>query len=82
MHISWCLLFVRAKGIVKVLSESTGSARVGRVVMAAAVKHLTPLVLELGGKCPVLVDSNVDIKVINLQMQRNIGFSLLEVIIL
>ncbi|CAD5178550.1 unnamed protein product [Musa acuminata subsp. malaccensis] len=42
----------------------TGSARVGRIVMAAAVKHLTPLVLELGGKCPVLVDSNVDIKVV------------------
>lgn len=33
----------------------TGSARVGRVVMAAAAKHLTPVTLELGGKCPVIV---------------------------
>ena len=30
----------------------TGSTRVGRVVMAAAAKHLTPVTLELGGKCP------------------------------
>ncbi|CAN0891881.1 Aldehyde dehydrogenase family 3 member F1 [Linum grandiflorum] len=35
----------------------TGSARVGRLVMSAAVEHLTPVVLELGGKCPSLVDS-------------------------
>ncbi|KAJ4844009.1 hypothetical protein Tsubulata_010785 [Turnera subulata] len=35
----------------------TGSARVGQLVMAAAVKHLTPVVLELGGKCPAVVDS-------------------------
>lgn len=35
----------------------TGSARVGRMVMSAAVKHLTPVTLELGGKCPAVVDS-------------------------
>lgn len=35
----------------------TGSARVGRIVMAAAAKHLTPVALELGGKCPAIVDS-------------------------
>lgn len=35
----------------------TGSARVGRMVMSAAVKHLTPITLELGGKCPAVVDS-------------------------
>uniref|UniRef100_A0A9I9D947 Aldehyde dehydrogenase n=1 Tax=Cucumis melo TaxID=3656 RepID=A0A9I9D947_CUCME len=35
----------------------TGSERVGRIVMAAAVKHLTPVTLELGGKCPAIVDS-------------------------
>ncbi|OAY48534.1 aldehyde dehydrogenase family 3 member F1 [Manihot esculenta] len=35
----------------------TGSARVGRIVMSAAVKNLTPVVLELGGKCPAVVDS-------------------------
>lgn len=33
----------------------TGSTRVGRVVMAAAARHLTPVTLELGGKCPVIV---------------------------
>ncbi|CAN1168890.1 Aldehyde dehydrogenase family 3 member I1, chloroplastic [Linum perenne] len=41
----------------------TGSAKVGRIVMAAAAKHLTPVVLELGGKCPAVVDSNVDLEV-------------------
>ncbi|KAK7301403.1 hypothetical protein RJT34_12266 [Clitoria ternatea] len=41
----------------------TGNGRVGRVVMAAAAKHLTPVVLELGGKCPVVVDSNINLKV-------------------
>ena len=33
----------------------TGSTRVGRLVMAAAAKHLTPVTLELGGKCPAIV---------------------------
>ncbi|KAF5480536.1 hypothetical protein F2P56_001277 [Juglans regia] len=41
----------------------TGSARVGRIVMAAAAKHLTPVTLELGGKCPAVVDSNIDLQV-------------------
>ncbi|KAI3984002.1 hypothetical protein MKX01_035129 [Papaver californicum] len=40
-----------------------GNGRVGRIVLAAAAKHLTPVVLELGGKSPVVVDSNVDLKV-------------------
>jgi acyl-CoA reductase-like NAD-dependent aldehyde dehydrogenase len=31
--------------------------------MSFAAKHLTPVVLELGGKCPVVVDSNVDLHV-------------------
>ncbi|XP_017227608.1 aldehyde dehydrogenase family 3 member F1 [Daucus carota subsp. sativus] len=35
----------------------TGSAQVGRLVMAAAANHLTPVTLELGGKCPAVVDS-------------------------
>lgn len=42
-----------------------GNGRVGRIVMAAAAKHLTPVVLELGGKSPVVVDSNSNI---NLQV--------------
>ncbi|CAI8605557.1 unnamed protein product [Vicia faba] len=43
----------------------TGNGRVARIVMAAAAKHLTPVVLELGGKSPVVVDSNSNI---NLQV--------------
>nr|GMD64738.1 aldehyde dehydrogenase family 3 member F1-like [Ipomoea batatas] len=35
----------------------TGSAAVGRLIMTAAAKHLTPVTLELGGKCPAIVDS-------------------------
>ncbi|PWA52458.1 Aldehyde dehydrogenase, conserved site-containing protein [Artemisia annua] len=31
------------------------------VILVAAAKHLTPVVLELGGKCPVLVDSKIDL---------------------
>ncbi|XP_052882904.1 aldehyde dehydrogenase family 3 member I1, chloroplastic-like isoform X2 [Gossypium arboreum] len=41
----------------------TGGARVGRIVMAAAAKNLTPVTLELGGKCPAVVDSNVNLQV-------------------
>uniref|UniRef100_A0A0D9XXF5 Aldehyde dehydrogenase n=1 Tax=Leersia perrieri TaxID=77586 RepID=A0A0D9XXF5_9ORYZ len=41
----------------------TGNGKIGRIVMASAAKHLTPVVLELGGKCPVVVDSNVDLHV-------------------
>ncbi|KAK3041393.1 hypothetical protein RJ639_001591, partial [Escallonia herrerae] len=41
----------------------TGNGKVGRVVLAAAAKHLTPVVLELGGKSPVIVDSNINLKV-------------------
>jgi coniferyl-aldehyde dehydrogenase len=33
----------------------TGSADVGRQVMAAAARNLTPVTLELGGKCPVVM---------------------------
>jgi len=42
---------------------SAGSAKVGRIVMAAAAKHLTPVILELGGKCPAVVDSNINLQV-------------------
>jgi len=38
----------------------TGSGRVGRVISAAAAKHLTPVTLELGGKCPVVIDPACD----------------------
>jgi len=39
----------------------TGSAEVGKVVMEAASKHLTPVSLELGGKSPTIVDETADI---------------------
>jgi aldehyde dehydrogenase (NAD+) len=41
----------------------TGSTNVGRAVMAAAARQLTPVTLELGGKCPCLVcaDAPLDI---------------------
>jgi aldehyde dehydrogenase (NAD+) len=41
----------------------TGSTRVGREVMAAAAKHLTPVTLELGGKCPTIVCADADIEI-------------------
>ena len=34
----------------------TGSGQTGRAVMASAAKNLTPVVLELGGKCPAILD--------------------------
>ncbi len=41
----------------------TGNGTVGRIVMSAAAKHLTPVTLELGGKSPVIVDSTADLDV-------------------
>jgi len=39
----------------------TGSTAVGRIVMEKAAKHLTPVVLELGGKSPCIVDRGVNL---------------------
>jgi len=39
----------------------TGSTQVGRIVMAAAAKHLATVTLELGGKSPAIVDASADI---------------------
>ena len=41
----------------------TGNARVGRLVMEAASRHLTPVTLELGGKSPVIVADDADLDV-------------------
>lgn len=38
----------------------TGSPNVGKVVMEAASRHLTPVTLELGGKSPVIIDGSMD----------------------
>jgi len=40
----------------------TGSPAVGRVVMAAAARHLASVTLELGGKSPVIVDQTADLQ--------------------
>ncbi len=40
----------------------TGSVPVGKIVMEAASKYLTPVTLELGGKSPCIVDKDADIK--------------------
>lgn len=39
----------------------TGGKTVGRIVMEKASRHLTPVLLELGGKSPVIVDKTADL---------------------
>lgn len=41
----------------------TGSSNVGKIVMRAAAEHLTPVVLELGGKSPCIVDATANLDV-------------------
>ncbi len=41
----------------------TGSPQLGKIVYQAAAKHLTPVILELGGKSPCIVDKDADIAV-------------------
>jgi len=41
----------------------TGSGNVGRIIMEAAAKHLTPVTLELGGKSPTIIDRDADLDV-------------------
>lgn len=40
----------------------TGGTSVGRIIMEAAAKNLTPLTLELGGKSPCIVDHEINLK--------------------
>ena len=42
----------------------TGSPSLGRKVMAAAAKNLTPVVLELGGKSPCIVDKDAKLSTV------------------
>ncbi|KAI8342646.1 Aldehyde/histidinol dehydrogenase [Chlamydoabsidia padenii] len=42
----------------------TGSTRVGKIVLEASAKYLTPVTLELGGKCPAIVTEDVNINVV------------------
>ncbi len=41
----------------------TGSPALAKTVMTAAAKYLTPVILELGGKSPCIIDRTADIKV-------------------
>jgi acyl-CoA reductase-like NAD-dependent aldehyde dehydrogenase len=41
----------------------TGSTQVGKIIMKAAAEHLTPVTLELGGKSPCIVDSELNLDV-------------------
>ena len=41
----------------------TGSPSLGKMVMEAASKHLTPVILELGGKSPCIIDKTANLKV-------------------
>ena len=41
----------------------TGSPSLGKMVMEAAAKHLTPVVLELGGKSPCIIDKSANLEV-------------------
>lgn len=41
----------------------TGSPSLGKMVMEAASKHLTPVVLELGGKSPCIIDKSANLEV-------------------
>ncbi|MDR2763716.1 MAG: aldehyde dehydrogenase [Tannerella sp.] len=56
-----------AEGMPDILAERfdmihyTGSTRVGRIVAQAAAAHLTPVVLEMGGKSPCIVDRTADL---------------------
>ena len=38
----------------------TGSTNVGKIVASEAGKNLVPCILELGGKCPMIVDQDAD----------------------
>jgi coniferyl-aldehyde dehydrogenase len=42
----------------------TGSPAVGKLVAAAAAPNLTPCTLELGGKCPVVICPDADVKLV------------------
>jgi len=41
----------------------TGGVNLGKIVAAAAAKHLTPCILELGGKSPAVIDKTADLTV-------------------
>ncbi|KAG6390407.1 hypothetical protein SASPL_148141 [Salvia splendens] len=60
---NWLFLEMEVSVYLYLNKFSTGNNKVGRIILAAAAQHLTPVILELGGKCPVIVDSNINLKV-------------------
>jgi aldehyde dehydrogenase (NAD+) len=40
----------------------TGGTKIGQLVMEAAAKNLTPVTLELGGKSPCIIDTEIDLE--------------------
>ncbi|KAH8813620.1 aldehyde dehydrogenase [Flagelloscypha sp. PMI_526] len=44
-------------------SYNTGNGKIARIISAAAAKHLTPITLELGGKSPVFIADDADLKI-------------------
>lgn len=51
----------------------TGSPRIARSVMAAASRHLTPVALELGGKCPCIFDAMGSARELQISVNRMIA---------
>ncbi|PWZ45081.1 hypothetical protein Zm00014a_002633 [Zea mays] len=51
----------------------TGSPRIARAVMAAASRHLTPVALELGGKCPCIFDAMGSARDLQISVNRMIA---------
>ena len=43
--------------------RSTGGGAVARIICKAAAEHLTPVCLELGGQCPVIVDDTCNLSI-------------------
>lgn len=41
----------------------TGSTAIGKSIMEAAAKYMTPVTLECGGKSPVYIDSSADLNI-------------------
>jgi acyl-CoA reductase-like NAD-dependent aldehyde dehydrogenase len=56
----------------------TGSVAVGKIVATAAAQTLTPVVLELGGKCPAYVDEEVSVSRIQQVADRIVWSKLLN----
>ena len=50
----------------------TGSTFVGKIVAQAAGKNMIPCIMELGGKCPVIIDrtANIDCAVTKVAFGR------------